>query len=75
MSPFSIRFTDEEREMLQSFSEFKGMTLTATIKQIISERLEDEYDMYLVDEYRKNTKGKSYSLKETSELLGIADEI
>jgi predicted DNA-binding protein len=75
MSPFSIRFTNDEKEMLQSFSEFKGMTITATIKQIIFERLEDEYDMHLVDEYRKNTKGKSYSPKETSELLGIADEV
>jgi hypothetical protein len=51
------------------------MSLSATIKQIISERLEDEYDMYLVDEYRKKTKGKSYSPEEASELLGIADEI
>jgi predicted DNA-binding protein len=75
MLPVSIRFTNEEKELLQSFAEFNGTTLTATIKQLVFERLEDEYDIYLVDEYRKNTKGKSYSSAEASKLLGIADEI
>jgi predicted DNA-binding protein len=75
MSPVSIRFTDEEREMLQNFAKFNGENLSTAIKRIVFERLEDEYDMYLVDRYRKRTKGKSYSPEEAAALLNISDEI
>jgi predicted DNA-binding protein len=75
MSPVSIRFTEEERDLLQSFANFNGVNLSTAIKRIVFERLEDEYDMYLVDEHRKRTKGKSYSADEAAKLLDIRDEI
>jgi predicted DNA-binding protein len=75
MMPISIRFTEEERSMLQKFADFNGISLSTAVKNIVFERLEDEYDMHLVEKYLKKPNQKSYSMKDTAALLGIEDEI
>ena len=75
MSPVSIRFTETERIILQEYAKFNGISLSAAIKRIVFERLEDEYDMRLIDEYKKSPKQKTYSMQEAAAALGIADEI
>ena len=53
MSVVSIRFNDEEEEILKNYVKSKGLNLSQYIKNIIFEKIEEEYDLKLVQEYLK----------------------
>ena len=53
MSVVSIRFNDEEEEIVKNYVKSKGTNLSQYIKNIIFERIEEEYDLKLVQEYIK----------------------
>ena len=53
MSVVSIRFNDEEEEILKNYVKSKGLNLSQYIKNIIFEKIEEEYDLKSVQEYLK----------------------
>ena len=53
MSVVSIRFNDEEEEIVKNYVKSKGTNLSPYIKNIIFEKIEEEYDLKLVQEYLK----------------------
>ena len=53
MSVVSIRFNDEEEEIVNNYVKSKGTNLSQYIKNIIFEKIEEEYDLKLVQEYLK----------------------
>ena len=53
MSIVSIRFNDEEEEIVKNYVKSKGTNLSQYIKNIIFEKIEEEYDLKLVQEYLK----------------------
>lgn len=53
MSVVSIRFNDEEEEIVKNYVKSKGINLSQYIKNIIFEKIEEEYDLKLVQEYLK----------------------
>ena len=53
MSVVSIRFNDEEQEIVKNYVKSKGTNLSQYIKNIIFEKIEEEYDLKLVQEYLK----------------------
>ena len=53
MSVVSIRFNDDEEEILKNYVKSKGLNLSQYIKNIIFEKIEEEYDLKLVQEYLK----------------------
>ena len=54
MSVVSIRFNDEEEEkIVKNYIKSKGTNLSQYIKNIIFEKIEEEYDLKLVQEYLK----------------------
>ena len=53
MSVVSIRFNDEEEEIVKKYVKSKGTNLSQYIKNIIFENIEEEYDLKLVQEYLK----------------------
>ena len=53
MSVVSIRFNDEEEEIVKNYVKSKGTKLSQYIKNIIFEKIEEEYDLKLVQEYLK----------------------
>ena len=53
MSVVSIRFNDEEEEIVKKYVKSKGTNLSQYIKNIIFEKIEEEYDLKLVQEYLK----------------------
>ena len=53
MSVISIRFNDEEEEIVKNYVKSKGTNLSQYIKNIIFEKIEEEYDLKLVQEYLK----------------------
>ena len=53
MSVVSIRFNDEEEEIVKNYVKSKETDLSQYIKNIIFEKIEEEYDLKLVQEYLK----------------------
>ena len=53
MSVVSIRFNDDEEEILKNYVKSKGLNLYQYIKNIIFEKIEEEYDLKSVQEYLK----------------------
>ena len=63
MSVVSIRFNDEEEEIVKNYVKSKGTNLSQYIKNIIFEKIEEEYDLKLVQEYLKaKSKGTLNSI-------------
>ena len=53
MSVVSIRFNDEEEKILKNYVKSKEINLSQYIKNIIFEKIEEEYDLKSVQEYLK----------------------
>lgn len=74
MSVISLRLNEQEEKLLREISSFEGLGLSSYIKKIISERLEDEYDIQSFNKAYKNyldSGEKAYSFDEVVEELGI----
>lgn len=57
---FSIRLTDEEKALAESYARLHSMSLAEAFKRALFERIEDEYDVVAAEEayseYVKNGK-------------------
>ena len=62
MSVVSIRFYDEEEEIVKNYVKSKGINLSQYIKNIIFEKIEEEYDLKLVQEYLKAKSEETLNL-------------
>lgn len=55
---FSIRLTEKERELAESYARMHSISLGEAFKQALFERIEDEYDLQVFEkamaEYEKN---------------------
>ncbi len=55
---FSIRLTNEERMLAESYAKLKAVTLGEAFKRALFEKIQDEYDVTVAeeayDEYAKN---------------------
>ena len=78
MSMITLRVSEEEKEVLQRYADFTGVSLSEFIKSRVLESIEDEYDLKMIEEYEKNKKNHDtefYTLDEVKRLLGIEDEL
>jgi predicted DNA-binding protein len=71
MAILAFRVTDEEKAALNSFAEIHGTTMSQVAREIIISRIEDEEDYRAIGEYKKNPSHKTYTMKESGEMLGI----
>lgn len=57
---FSIRLTEEERQLADSYSKIHAISIGEAFKKALFEKIEDEYDIAIAneayDEYIKNGK-------------------
>ena len=47
---FSIRLTDEEKQLADSYAKLHAMSVGEAFKQALFEKIEDEYDVTVADE-------------------------
>lgn len=47
---FSIRLTDTERALAESYAKLHALSLAEAFKRALFEKIEDEYDIALADE-------------------------
>ena len=69
----SIRMTEEEKKLAESYAKLNGMSLSEAIKRTFFDKIEEEYDIAIADaalrEYEKNPK--TYSLEELKKELDL----
>ena len=76
MSVVSIRFNDEEEKVIKKFIESKGFSVSQYIKDLIFEKIEDEYDIKVGEEAYKeyvDSGKKSRPFSELKKELGLKD--
>ena len=47
----SIRLTDEERKLAESYAERNSLSLDEAFKRALFEKIQDEYDIMVAEEY------------------------
>ena len=70
MSVVSIRFNDDEEEILKNYVKSKGLNLSQYIKNIIFEKIEEEYDLQAVKEYESAKANGEVILVDHEEFWG-----
>ncbi len=50
MATCTVRMSEKEKAMMESYAEFNGITLSELIRTAVMEKLEDEYDAKTADE-------------------------
>ena len=70
MSVVSIRFNDEEEEIVKNYVKSKGTNLSQYIKNIIFEKIEEEYDLQAVKEYESAKANGEVILVDHEEFWG-----
>ena len=65
---FSIRLTDEERQLADSYAKMHSISLSEAFKQSLFEKIEYEYDVVIADEAYKNYIKSGKKSKPISEL-------
>ena len=70
---YSIRFTEEERKLADSYAKVHGITLGEALKNALFEKIEDEYDIALYQQAKKefDKNPKTYTLKEIKEMYDL----
>ena len=65
----AIRVTDKEKKIIQKISELNNCGISSWIRKIIFEKLEDEYDLKIINNYEKRKIKKSIKLNPIEELF------
>lgn len=71
---FSIRLTDEERKLADSYAKLHSMTLGDAFKRALFDKIDEEYDCAVYDEAIKeyvSDGGKSRPISELWKETGI----
>lgn len=59
---FSIRLTEEEKSLAESYAKFHSMSLGEAFKRALFEKIEDEYDITVANEaYNAYVKNENKS--------------
>ena len=74
MPHVSLRVTEEEKNCMDSYADFHGIKLSEAIKNAFFEKMEDEYDIKLFKEYKKEKPGRFYTMEEVKRELGLVNE-
>lgn len=71
---FSIRLTEQEKELADSYARLHSLSLGEAFKQALFEKIEDEYDISVYEEaYREyeNNEKKSRPIEELWQELDL----
>ena len=67
----SIRVTWEEKQQIDSYAKLQGKSVSEMMKELFFEKLEDEFDLKLIQEYENEQDKETYSLAEAKKILGL----
>ena len=70
----TIRMTDEQRKIADTYAKCEGITLSEAIKRAFFEAIEEKYDLAEAEEVSKRIRNgieKTYSVDEAEKLMGL----
>ena len=74
MSTITIRLNDEEQKAFNEYAKLYDIPLSTLFKQTLEEKIEDEIDMKVIQEYEAKVKNESvetYGNDEVKRMLGL----
>lgn len=74
MAHVSLRVSEQEKFLMESYAKIHGINLSDAIKSVFFEKLEDEYDLKTIQEYeteKADGNMQYYSHAEMKERLGL----
>lgn len=74
MAHVSLRVSEQEKSWMEGYAKMHGVNLSEAIKKAFFEKLEDEYDLQIIEQYEQEKKlgtVKYYSLAEVQQELGF----
>lgn len=74
MGVISVRFTEKEENLIRDFSEFTGKSISELLKETFFEKLENEYDLRVVDEFEKKVEAGTaefFDLEDFEKAIGL----
>ena len=75
MPHVSLRVSEDERALMESYSKLHGISLSDAIKEAFFEKIENEYDIKAIKEHEtEKLKGNViyHSHTEVKEMLGLS---
>ena len=76
MSHVSLRVTNSEKTIMESYAKVQGVSLSDAIKDVFFQKLEDEYDLQTMQLHReRKAKGDVvyYSIDDVISEMGLDD--
>ena len=70
MSVTTIRLNEQEEAFFQSYAELTGQPLSTLMKQALTEKIEEEYDLQAVKEYESAKANGEVILVDHEEFWG-----
>lgn len=71
---FSIRLSEEERKLAESYARLHAMSLGEAFKKALFERIEDEYDLVIAKEAYQDHVDSGYKSTPVAEFWRELDE-
>ena len=71
---FSIRLSEEERKLAESYARLHAMSLGEAFKKALFERIEDEYDLVIAKEAYQDYVNSGYKSTPVAEFWSELDE-
>lgn len=74
MATISLRIPDEDLQVLKAYAKFHNKTSSEIIRSTMIEKIEDEYDLKVIEEYEKEKKAgtlKTYPIEKLWSEFGL----
>ena len=69
----SVRVSDSEQELLNKAAAIYGCGVSSLMKRLVFEKLEDEYDLHMIEDYENKKKAGTLKTRPASELWAELD--
>ena len=69
----SVRVSDEEKEAFNKFSKLYDKPISSLMKEFFIQRIEDEYDMKIIEQYEKDVAAGKESLTSWEDVVRELD--
>jgi hypothetical protein len=69
----SVRVSDAEQELLNKAASIYGCGVSSLMKRLVFEKLEDEYDLHMIEDYESRKKAGTLKTRPAGELWAELD--
>jgi len=74
MPHISLRVSAEEKNWMESYASIQGLSISDALKELFIEKMEDEYDLKIIEEHEKAVAEGSveyFTVEEVEKELGL----